>query len=314
MGSRGLRLSNTREYNQLPDSALALGDALRQQVPNPFFGQIEAGPLSQRTVARAQLLRPYPHFQSVQSQNENWSSASYHALTAKLEKRYSRGLAVLGSYTWSKMMDYGTGPFAGEDLGGGNAAFQNWNNLDAEWSPSSLDQTHRLTIASVYELPFFREQKGFTAKLLGGWEISGIGSFFTGGPIGITSAVNNTFAQAGGQRPHWTGRSAKLDDPRPERWFDTSQFANPPAYTFGNAPRTFNGLRSDGTSQLDISLLKTTGITEQLRLQFRAESFNITNTARFSPPNVSFGNPQFGIVSSMGNQPRVLQFALKLVF
>ena len=150
--------------------------------------------------------------------------------------------------------------------------------------------------------------------MLGGWEVSGIASLFSGGPLGISSAVNNTFAQAGGQRPNWTGQSAKLDNPRPERWFDTSQFSNPPAYTFGNAPRTLNGLRSDGTRQLDLSLLKTTSITEKLRLQFRAESFNITNTVRFAPPNVSQGNPQFGVVSSMGNQPRVLQFALKLIF
>jgi outer membrane receptor protein involved in Fe transport len=314
MGTRGNRLSNTREYNQLPVSALSMGDALRQQVTNPFFGQIEVGPLSQRTVARAQLLRPYPHFQAVQSQNENWASSSYHALSAKFEKRYSRGLTVLGAYTFSKMMDYGTGPFAGEDLGGGNSAFQDWNNLAAEWSPSTLDQTHRLTVASVYELPFLREQKGFAGKLFGGWEISGIVSLFGGGPLGITSAVNNTFSQGGGQRPNWTGQSAKLDDPRPERWFDTSQFSNPPAYTFGSSPRTFNGLRSDGTRQLDLSLLKTTNLTEQLRLQFRAESFNVTNTVRFAPPSISFGNPQFGVVSSMGNQPRVLQFALKLIY
>jgi hypothetical protein len=314
MGTRGNRLGNAREYNQLPPSALALGDALRQQVPNPFFGQIEIGPLSQRTVARAQLLRPYPHFQSVQSQNENWSSSSYHGLSARVEKRYSRGLTVLGSYTYSKSMDYGTGPFAGEDLGGGNAAFQNWHDLASEWSPSSLDQTHRLTIATIYELPFLRDRGGFAGKLLGGWEVSGILSLFSGGPLGITSAVNNTFAQAGGQRPNWTGLNPKLDEPRPERWFDTSQFSNPPAYTFGNAPRTLNGLRSDNTRQLDLSLLKTTRLAERLRLQFRAEAFNLTNTVRFAPPNISFGNPNFGVVSSMGNQPRVLQFALKMLF
>ena len=132
--------------------------------------------------------------------------------------------------------------------------------------------------------------------------------------LGVTSAVNNTFSQGGGQRPNWTGQSAKLEDPRPERWFDTSQFSNPPPYMFGTSPRTLNGLRSDGTRQLDLSLLKTTNVTEQLRLQFRAESFNITNTVRFAPPNIAFGNPQFGVVSSMGNQPRVLQFALKLIY
>ncbi len=91
-------------------------------------------------------------------------------------------------------------------------------------------------------------------------------------------------------------------------------FSNPPAYQFGNTPRTFNSLRSDSSRQVDLSLHKNTNVTERLKLQFRAEAFNLANTPRFAPPNTSFGNNQFGIVSAMENQSRVLQFALKVLF
>ncbi|MDE3168236.1 MAG: hypothetical protein KGN36_20705, partial [Acidobacteriota bacterium] len=96
--------------------------------------------------------------------------------------------------------------------------------------------------------------------------------------------------------------------------FDTSVFTNPPAYQFGSAPRTFNGARSDVTHNFDLSLIKDTKIREKLTLQFRAEAFNLTNTPIFAPPNTTFGSPAFGVVSSQANQPRVLQFALKLLF
>lgn len=313
LGSRGLKFpQGNRQLNQLPDAALALGNGLRTQVANPFFGQVDTGPLAQPTVARAQLLRPYPHFLNVTSQNATFSNSTYHALTAKVEKRFARGLNAMGSYTYSKNMDLGIGPFAGETVGGGG--YQNWNDLRSEWSVSTLDQTQRLLSNVVYELPFWKSGKHVTGKLLGGWQISGIVSLLGGGPLGISSSTNNTYSQGGGQRPNWTGVSAKLDHPTPERWLDTTQFANPPAYTFGNSARTYSGLRSDGTRQLDISLIKNTKIAEKVNLQFRAESFNVTNTPRFEPPNQTFGNAQFGVVSAMGNLPRVMQFALKLSY
>ncbi len=132
--------------------------------------------------------------------------------------------------------------------------------------------------------------------------------------LGISATTNNTFSQGGGQRPNWTGVSAKLDNPTPARWFDTTQFTNPAAYAFGNLSRTMNGLRSDGTAQIDATLTKNTRIVENLNLQFRAEVFNLTNSARFSPPNQAFGNAQFGVVSAQNNLPRIVQFGLKLIF
>lgn len=311
-GNRGFGLFENRQWNQLPDSALAQGDALRQLVTNPFFGKIAVGTLAQRTVARAQLLRPYPHFDAVAAMNSSWANSNFHALQTKFEKRYVSGLTLMASYTWSKMMDYGIGPFAGETVGA--SAFQNWNNLAAEFGTSTLDQTQRFIINSVYELPFFKGQKSALGKVLGGWQIGGIWSAFSGGPLGITSAVNNTFSQGGGQRPNWNGQNACVANPVPTRWLDASVFSNPAAYRFGNAPRTFNGCRSDRTDQVDMTLTKNTRFLERFNLQFRSEFFNIANSPRFAPPNQVFGNPQFGTVTTQGNLPRIIQFGLKLTY
>ena len=309
-GSRGLKFQQTREFNQLPDAALALGEQLRQTIPNPFVGQIAVGPLAQPRITVAQILRPYPHFIGVTSMNEHWASSSYHSLLTRLEKRFTQNLTFLASYTWSKLMDYGIGGFAGEALSGQN--FQNWNNLSSEWSPSTSDMTHRFILNAVYELPALTDSNAFAKHVLGGWQLGGIWSAFSGVPLGVTSATNGTFSQGGNQRPNWSGVSPSVDDPTPQQWMDSSVFTNPPAFQFGNAPRTFNGTRADGTGQVDITLSKNFRFRENYRLQFRAEVFNITNSPQFAPPNVVFGNAQFGVVSAQGNQPRIIQFALKL--
>lgn len=308
--SRGLKLSQNRVFNQLREENLSLGDGLRQQVPNPFFGQIAVGTLAQRTVSRAQLLRPFPHFDAVTAQNSNYATSAYHALEARYEKRYSRGMSMLVSYTFSKLMDLATGGFSGEVLGG--AGFQNNHDLRPEWASSALDQTHRVAFNAIYELPFARGTKGIANALLAGWQVGGIVMAFSGGVLGVGSNVNNTFSQGGGQRPNWTGVNPALDNPRPERWLDASQFSNPPAYRFGNSPRTFNGTRSQSARQLDMTLSKNFRPVEKFEVQFRAEFFNLSNTPRFGTPNETFGNPQFGVVSAQANQSRIVQFALKL--
>ena len=310
-GSRGLNQFENRQFNQLRSDQLALGDRLRETVPNPFFGKIAVGALSGATVARAQLLRPYPQFDAVTGQNSTYGSSTYHALEMKVEKRYASGLSMLASYTYSKMMEIGNSGFSGEALGSGG--FQNWNDLGSEKSVGISDQTHRVIVNAVYELPIFKLSKGFKRAVLGGWQVSGIWSGFSGGPLGVSSNVNNTFSQGGGQRPNWSGISAKISNPTTARWFDTTQFTNPPNYTFGNTGRTFNDLRSDVTRQLDATVSKNFRIRERITLQFRSEFFNLSNTVRFAPPNTSFGNVQFGQVTAQGNQPRVIQFSLKLI-
>ena len=283
---------------------------MRRQVPNPFLGQVRVGALAQATVSQAQLLRPYPHFEGVNAVATSWAASTYHSLQAKAEKRFSRGFYLLFSYTYSKLMDYGIGAFGGEVVGG--VGFQNNHDLASEWASSALDQTHRAVINWIYEVPVAGGLPKPVRAVLGGWQVSGIYSSLTGGPLGVSAAVNNTFSQGGGQRPNWNGVNPDTGSRNPDRWFDAAPFTNPAPYTFGNAPRTYNGARSDATRQLDLTLSKSLSIFDKLQAQFRAEVFNITNTARFAPPGQVFGNPQFGVVSAQNNQPRIVQFALKL--
>src|SRR5260370_5531456 len=229
-------------------------------------------------------MRRLPQFDTVTAVNSTWSSSIYHAVEVKIEKRYAKGLAITGSYTRSKLIDYENGAFAGETLGGGG--IQDWQNRRGSRSASTLDQPNRFIANAVYELPG-------KSKLAGGWEVGAILSLFSGGPIGVTSATNNTFSQGGGQRPNWTGVSAALPHPTPDRWIDASQFFNPPAFSFGNVGPTLSRLRDAGTRQLDFSLHKNTNLTEKLKLQFRTEVFNITNTPQFAPPNALFALAQF---------------------
>jgi hypothetical protein len=312
VGTHNLHEPGNLVLNQLPPQDLALGNALRNTVPNPFYGQIAVGTLAQPTISQAQLLVPYPQFTGVTSDQANWGAGRYNALQVKLQKRFSKDLDMLISYTWSKLMDQTAGAFSGETLGGGN--IQNYYDLNAEWSPSLIDQTHRLVFNVVYGLPFYRSQKGILGHTLGGWELSLLGSFYSGSPLGIVSAVNNTFSQGGNQRPNWSGVNPGISNPTVTRWFNTSVFSAPPPYTFGNTPRTFDGARSDWTRNIDLSLHKSVRITERLSLQIRGEAFNLANTPIFAPPNTSFGSAAFGVVSAQSNQPRVIQLAMKLIF
>lgn len=316
-GNRGLKLQNDLELNQLPDTALALGDGLRQTVPNPFFGQITTGTLAAANITRAQLLRPYPHYLSVVAANSTFASSSYHAFVGSVQRRFNRGLTINASYTFSKLIDLALGQFAGESLS--NAGFQNNNNLRGDRSLSALDAPHRLVVNGLYALPFGDGRRfnprGIAGKALGGWEVAAIYTLQSGGPLAFSSATSTTFAQGGGQRPNLVGDPKLPDGERSlTRWFNTAAFAAPPAYTFGTAPRSLGSVRSDGLSGIDFSVVKNTKIVERAALQFRAEFFNLTNTVRFAPPNTSFGSAAFGQVSAQSNQPRVVQFALKLIY
>ena len=210
-------------------------------------------------------------------------------------------------------MDDSSGVLVGGEMFS-NAVVQNWNNLRSDWSTSVLDQTHRLILSGIYEWAFWnRRRGGLMGLLLSGWETGVIVSIFTGGPLAIYTATDNSNSMGGRQRPNWTGRNASLRDPTPQRWFDTSQFSQPPAYTFGNTPRTLNGVRSDGGRNVDLGLNKKFVVNERCTMEFRAEVFNLFNRPQYAPPNTLQGSRGFGVVSAMQNQPRIVQFGLKLI-
>jgi hypothetical protein len=306
--------------NQLTPEQLAQGNTLLQLVPNPFFGQIPRNStLGDPTIPRAQLLRPYPRFTAVSLYRNNVGNTSYHALQAKLEKRFSRGFAFLISYTRSKLIDDAgqvfdqtiqTGPV-------GNFPVADSFNRALERDVSTGDIPNVFVTSFTYELPMGKGRgfnlSGLADKLFGGWNINGTIWLQSGLPFPVTQITNfNAFAGFGTQRPNiLRDPTLPADERSTDRWFDTSAFAVAPQFTLGNSSR--NPVRGPGYSTADIAFIKRTYFGEDINFEFRTEIFNLTNTPPLANPNGVVGNAAFGTITSAGD-PRVIQFGLKLNF
>jgi len=314
VGNRGLHLQNNDlQLNQLTEEQLRLGTALLARVNNPFAGFIQTGILANPTVAQAQLIRPYPHFTGVTMRQPTIGSATYHAFQMKVERRFSRGLTFLLGYTNAKLMD---------DVGGR----QSHSNLKAERSLSLINRPQRLVISGVWHVPvgpghqWTGGSNPAVRKILGGWELDWVSTFQGGQPLNITSSVNSTNSQGGGQRPNSTGRSAKLEgsvSSRVDRYFDTVQFVDAPAFQFGNVARTLADVRGPGVHNWDMSIVKNTGLSEKMRLQFRCEIFNAWNHPAFANPGTSLGAGSFGRISDIAHRAspaRQIMLAMKLLW
>jgi hypothetical protein len=323
-GSKGTHLPGpSQQLDQLPPEYMALGTKLQQQVPNPFFGLVQLGSLALPNVAYGQLLRPYPQYNGFSMQSPPNRNSIYHSAQVKLEKRFGRGGTILGAYTWSKLIT-DTDTLTGwlEPAGGAGGVQDNYN-IRAERSLALYDTPHRAVISYIVDLPFGKGQSigknvtGIADRLISGWGINGVTTFQSGEPLPISVAVNTSNSFGGGQRPNRTGVSANLDGSAQSRlngWFNTAAFSLPAPFTFGNASRTMPDARSHGIANYDFTVFKNTKITERVGLQFRTEIFNLFNRVRFGYPGTSLGNPQFGIISGQYNDPRLVQFALRLLF
>src|SRR5215470_818957 len=237
---------------------------------------------------------------------------AYHAFQFSAEKRLTHGLSGLLSYTWGHSIDT-----VGQSFGGGaeGPLPQDPRNRRADRGNSPFDIRHRLTIAWNYALPFGKGRRwlsdgGLAEYALGGWQVNGINTFQTGLPY--TPTANSPTVNTGtGSRPNRTG-DGKLDDPTVDRWFDTSAFATPAQFTYGNSGR--NILYGPGRVNFDFSLFKQFRITEGLNLQFRTEFFNLFNTPQFDLPNAAIGASNAGTITGIVGTPRQIQFGLKLAF
>lgn len=323
-GSKGTHLPGpNQQLDQLPASFLSLGSKLQEQVPNPFFGSVQLGTLAQPTVAYGQLLRPYPQYNGYSMVSPPNRNSMYHSAQLKLEKRFNRGGTVLGAYTWSKLISDTDTLTGWLEAGGGAGGVQDNYNIRAERSLALYDTPHRAVISYIYDLPLGKGQpiggdvNGFASRIISGWGVNGVTTFQSGNPLPISVAVNTTNSFGGGQRPNRNGASASRDGSAQSRltqWFNTSAFSLPASFTFGNSSRTLPDVRSHGISNYDFSVFKNTTVTERVGVQFRAEIFNLFNRVRFGYPGTSMGTAQFGVISSQYNDPRLVQFALRLLF
>ena len=327
-GSKGTHLpASSSQTNQISDQYLSMGNALLTKVANPFFGKVPAtaGILAQPTVAQGQLLRPYPQHLNVNNPANMAGDSAYHSMQMKLEKRFGSGGTLLATYTFAKLMsntDTLTAWLETTTAG----SVQNNNNLRLERAVASYDVPHRVVISYVLDLPMGKGHRlggnatGVIGKAISGWGINGNTVFQAGFPMVLTAqatTLSGTFG-GGSPRPNVVGGCEKAISGRAQdrlnKWFNTACFTQPGPFAYGNESRTDPSLRNQGINNFDVSVSKTTQITERVKARFETEFFNLANRTQFSPPNAQLGNPSFGIVSGVRNQPRLVQFALRLSF
>jgi hypothetical protein len=238
-------------------------------------------------------------------------SANYYALQVTLDKRLSHGVNFLMGYAWAHSIDNVPLEFGG---GAAGPTPQDPRFLSAERSNSIIDQRQRLTLSYLWMLPFgkgrdFMNQGGPLDWVLGGWQMNGIFFTQTGLYFSPVLAVSTTNTGTG-SRPNQTG--TVIYPKTLNNWFSATTFSTPAQYTYGNAGR--NSLLGPGRTNLDMSLLKTFPIREQMLFQFRFEAFNIFNHPQFGYPNANIGTTQAGQITSIVGTARNLQASLRFQF
>lgn len=238
-------------------------------------------------------------------------NASYQAFTAKLEKRYSQGLNLLASYTWSHTIDNVTEI----DTNAQGQGLQDNYDLKRNRGNSEFNLPQVFVLSAVDDLPFGRGRRylnrtGPVDWVLGEWQLGVILTLRSGIPF--TPLVSTDVANLGtANHPNVTGYAAAPGSQTIDHWFALDSFAIPAAYTLGNSGR--DNMAGPGFHNVDVSVGKNFRISESKRVEFRSDMFNFTNTPHFGLPNANINLPQGGTIRSAG-APRQIQLALKAIF
>jgi hypothetical protein len=240
---------------------------------------------------------------------EPWVMSAYHGLSTRLDRRFANGFSFLVSYTYGRSLDTQSNIDLCDGCvnSAGAGSVQDVNNRKANRGPSDHNVPHRFVFSGGWDVPFARNHAVF-----GGWTLSGIVALSSGLPF----TLNLPFDNANTGNVNWPNRIAdgRLDNRTIDRWFDTTAFAFPAQYTFGNAGRGY--LTGPGTKTVDISVQRNFNlpINETSRLEFRAEAFNSLNTPQFGIPGATLETAQFGSIAGTASANRQLQFGLKVLF
>jgi Carboxypeptidase regulatory-like domain len=256
---------------------------------------------------------------------ESSGSSSYQSLQTSFQRRYHNGLTVSANYTYSHSIDDATTlSYEGQE-GFGNA--DPFDIKKFETGNSDLDLRHRFVGTVTYELPFGKNFTGAKKLVLAGWQANPVLIWNSGSPFSITDNftgfANSVFNGIGGgpTRPNQVA-PATLSNPSINEWFNTGAFVIPTLGTIGNTPR--NSLHGPSFRHFDLSIFKDFTVTERVKLQFRAEAFNLTNTPSYfvannqndAPTTNAVQGAGFGkiVITNPNYTPRALQLALKLIF
>ncbi|HEY2934198.1 MAG TPA: carboxypeptidase regulatory-like domain-containing protein [Acidobacteriota bacterium] len=260
------------------------------------------------TTATTNQRRPlFPNFGNV-TLIEPTGNSTFHSLQLTAEKRFSRSFSILSNYMLSRSIDDSSA-----NKGTGTSRTNPFNQR-YDKGLSDFDHAHVFTTSGLWELPL-RPENRFVNAVLGGWNLTSIVTLQSGFPFTVGSGVDNARTGTGGQRADLIGE-AKLPDNRSRgekvaMWLNKNAFAPNALGTFGNQGR--NMWRGPGYAAVDLGVQKSFYITEQLRTQFRFETFNAFNRVNLMGPNASQNSGTFMRTSSAFD-PRILQFALRVVF
>ena len=314
VGNRGTKLPVTRQWNFVPAQYLSklpvrdepTIDYLTAQVTNPFYGIAEfAGTPrgSNLRFNRNQLVLPYPQFTGVSATlpiGYSW----YHSMQTRVERRMANGFTFQAGWSWSKLMEA--------------ISFRNDSDPYLEEVISDQDFTHRITLSGIFELPVGRGKRllgnagGMLNGIFGGWSVQGWFEGQTGDTLGFgTNAIFNGNLQ---------DIVLPKNQRKVEKWFnvdagfdrDSGRQLGQNIQTF---PTRFSGVRADGINNFDLSMFKNFRIREDLRVQFRLETFNSLNHVQLAAPDTTPTSTAFGtITGEKGHGQRQLTVAIKVMF
>jgi hypothetical protein len=252
---------------------------------------------------------PYPTFGTIEYTDQDGSSL-YNGLEAAIERRFAHGFGFRFSYTLSKATDN-----SGEQLfsGGSPSFLQDASNRDSWNGPADQDTRHRVAANWIFDIPVGEGRhwmtSGAAAKILGGFTFSGIVTGRTGRPFTVTQSSNNVGnLMTGLPNRIGDGEGAKTVD----SWFDTTAFQAVPSGTFGNSGR--NILRGPGLFNVDTALHRRFAIGGERAIEVRWEVFNLFNAVELGLPDSNISNSTRGTITRLAGDPRVMQFALRVVF
>jgi hypothetical protein len=300
-----VHLTTAYNFGSLPSEYLSRSpvrdtatiNALGALVANPFAGLLPGTSINGSTISTSNLLRPYPEFTGVTMNDMNNGGSYFHQLAVRFSKRMSNGLLLSANFSHSRLMESVTYPNAGD--------------LTLEKRVSAWDRPNNLSLSGLYQLPFGRGKHflssahGIANAIVGDWAVSSLYTFHSGAPIGWGNLI-------------YFGGDLNYNSRDVGHAFDTSRFntvsAQQLASNYRTFPTQFNNLRLDATNNLNLSVTKDFAIREKVKLQFRADSFNLCNHVLFDTANTTATSGAFGTITNQTNTPRVIQGALRLTF
>jgi hypothetical protein len=327
LGNRSRDIPITQTLDTVPAQYLSTSTVrdtsainfLTAQVTNPFAGLLPGTTLNGSTIARSQLLLAYPQYTGLTSETDNGTNR-YDSGQFKLERRFSHGFTFAGSYTRSRLWQ--------------RATLLNPTDTTPISELSGDDRPNRITFTGLWELPFGKGRHwgsgwgNWIDRAFGGWQLGGLYLWQSGQPLALgdvyfsgdvgslttsysTKAVGQPVFDTAGFYFHDAAvQTNGVDNPVLQRADSRIKLSN----NILTLPTYVSGFSGSPISSLDLDMIKTVKVGERLKVQLRGECLNTLNFVQFANPSLSPTSATFGIVSSQGNSPRMLQFGVKILF